>query len=78
MQVVAFRDGKEEKVHFDDIKVGDIVKIKAGMNIPVDGIIIKSSGVAVNESAMTGESDELKKESIPVCKLRQEEKDTEL
>ena len=43
--------------------VGDVLKIKAGMNIPVDGIIIRSSGVQSNESAMTGESDELKKES---------------
>ena len=38
------------------------------MNIPVDGIIIKASGVACNESAMTGESDELKKEGLDVCK----------
>jgi P-type E1-E2 ATPase len=58
--------------------VGDIVKIKAGMNIPVDGIIVKSSGVVVNESAMTGESDELKKENLDICKQRQEEKETEL
>jgi len=57
--------------------VGDIIKIKAGMNIPVDGVIIRSSGVSVNESAMTGESDELKKESLEHCKLRQEEKDSE-
>lgn len=47
------------------------------MNVPVDGIIIRSSGVSVNESAMTGESDELKKESVEFCKHRQEEKDAE-
>jgi magnesium-transporting ATPase (P-type) len=40
------------------------------MNIPVDGIIIRSSGVQANESAMTGESDELKKDSFENCKLR--------
>lgn len=40
------------------------------MNIPVDGIIIRSSGVQANESAMTGESDELKKDSLENCKLR--------
>jgi magnesium-transporting ATPase (P-type) len=39
------RDGKEEPVHYNNIVVGDIVKIKAGMNIPVDGIVIKASGV---------------------------------
>lgn len=57
--------------------VGDIIKIKAGMNVPVDGVIIRGSGVSVNESAMTGESDELKKDSLENCKMRQEEKDAE-
>jgi P-type E1-E2 ATPase len=47
--------------------VGDLVKIKAGMNVPVDGVVYKSSDVAINESAMTGESDELKKESLEIC-----------
>ena len=40
------------------------------MNVPVDGIIIKSSGVMSNESAMTGESDELKKDTFENCKMR--------
>jgi magnesium-transporting ATPase (P-type) len=40
------------------------------MNVPVDGVIIHASGVQANESAMTGESDELKKESLENCKLR--------
>lgn len=61
------RDGKEEKLHYDNILVGDVIKIKAGMNVPVDGIVIRASGVACNESAMTGETDELKKETIDVC-----------
>ena len=47
------------------------------MNLPVDGIIIESSGVQCNESALTGEPDELKKESMESCKLKQEEKDAE-
>lgn len=71
------RNGIEEQIQFDNIVVGDIIKIKAGMNIPVDGIIIQSSGVSVNESAMTGESDELKKEAVEMCKHRLEEKDAE-
>ena len=54
-----------------------MIKIKAGMNIPVDGILIQGSGVTVSEAAMTGESDELKKEGLDSCKLRREEKDQE-
>ena len=75
--MTCLRSGIEEPVHYNNIQVGDIVKIKAGMNVPVDGVIVHSSGVACNESAMTGESDELKKDSVENCKLRQEEKDAE-
>jgi magnesium-transporting ATPase (P-type) len=48
------------------------------MNIPVDGVLFKASGVQCNESAMTGEPDELKKEPLDLCYLRREEKETEL
>ncbi len=58
--------------------MGDILKIKAGMNIPVDGVILHSSGVSISEAAMTGESDELKKESLDLCLQRMEEKLHEL
>jgi magnesium-transporting ATPase (P-type) len=47
------------------------------MNIPVDGILVKGSGVQANESAMTGEPDELKKETLDVCHMRREEKESE-
>jgi P-type E1-E2 ATPase len=72
------RNGKEEVIHHNNIQVGDVCKIKAGMNIPVDGIIIHSSGVQCNEAAMTGESDELKKDAQENCKLREQEKLAEL
>jgi magnesium-transporting ATPase (P-type) len=48
------------------------------MNIPVDGVLVKASGVQCNESAMTGEPDELKKELLDQCYLRRQEKETEL
>ena len=47
------------------------------MNIPVDGIVLHSSGIQCNEAAMTGESDELKKDTFENCLLRKEEKDAE-
>lgn len=49
------RDGKEQKVAISDIKVGDIFFVRAGEQIPCDGIIIEGSS-AINESAITGES----------------------
>jgi P-type E1-E2 ATPase len=61
------RDGKEDRIHYDNILVGDLIKVKAGMNVPVDGLLIKASGIACNESAMTGEADELKKDTMEGC-----------
>ena len=43
------------------------MKLRAGMSIPVDGLLIYGSGILTNEAAMTGESDEQKKESFDHC-----------
>ena len=64
------RDGKEKVIHRNYIKVGDIIKIQNGMNIPVDGVVISGIGVMSDESAMTGESDHLPKESMAKCAER--------
>jgi magnesium-transporting ATPase (P-type) len=48
------------------------------MDVPVDGVAIMASGVLANESAMTGESDELKKEALKFCQERRKEKLAEL
>ena len=58
--------------------MGDVIKIASGMNITVDGIIIQTKGdVKANEAAMTGESDDLEKDTLEKCKEKQEEKDAE-
>lgn len=71
------RDGREVVVHRNDIKVGDIIKIEGGMNIPVDGICIVGIGIMSDESAMTGESDHCSKETVDNCLKRQEEFEAE-
>jgi magnesium-transporting ATPase (P-type) len=48
------------------------------MDIPVDGIIYHSSGVSISEAAMTGESDEMKKDSVEKCFQKREEKQAEM
>ncbi len=48
-------DGIEKEIESKDIKKGDIVVVKGGMNFPADGEVIMGSGSA-DESAITGES----------------------
>ena len=49
------RDGKEITVLTSDIRVGDIISVKPGEAIAVDGIIVSGNGW-VDQSAVTGES----------------------
>lgn len=48
-------DGKEENICVSAIKQGDMVVVKAGEKIAVDGIIVSGSS-SVNQAALTGES----------------------
>jgi len=49
------RNGQEEEVPVDDVLVGDIVIVRPGEKIPVDGVVITGRS-AVDESMLTGES----------------------
>jgi len=54
------RDGKEIDIPVSDVQVGDVLLVRPGEKIPVDGELVEGSS-AVNESMVTGES-------IPVSK----------
>ncbi len=49
------RGGKEEKIPIDDVKVGDLILVRPGERIPVDGVIRKGYS-SVDQSMITGES----------------------
>ncbi len=49
------RDGKEIDVPIEEVVVGDIVIVRPGEKIPVDGLVIEG-GSSVDESMLTGES----------------------
>lgn len=59
--VLVIREDKEVEIESEDIIKGDIILIKPGMNIPVDGSIIEGSS-SVDESSISGESILLEKE----------------
>jgi heavy metal translocating P-type ATPase len=58
------RDGEEIEIPLEEVKVGDLLKVKPGEKIPVDGIIYKGEAV-IDESMITGEP-------IPVEKTKDE------
>jgi len=48
------RDGKEEEIPLEEVQAGDILRVKPGEKIPVDGVLTEGSAV-VDESMITGE-----------------------
>ena len=55
------RNGAMVTVVTDDLVVGDIVQIAAGDTIPADGIYISGNNLKMDESKLTGESDQVEK-----------------
>ncbi|HJS18534.1 MAG TPA: heavy metal translocating P-type ATPase, partial [Anaerolineales bacterium] len=49
------RSGLEVEVPVDDVRVGDVVLVRPGEKIPVDGVVIEGRS-AIDESMLTGES----------------------
>lgn len=53
-EAIVIRDGKALSVSIEDVLIGDVILVKPGGKIPVDGEIIEGSS-AVDESMITGE-----------------------
>ena len=49
------RDGKLEQVDPEEIQVGDIIVVKAGEKVPLDGVVMEGK-TTLNTAALTGES----------------------
>ncbi len=48
------RDGREEEIAIDDVRVGDLVRVRPGAKVPVDGVVAEGQS-AVDEALVTGE-----------------------
>ena len=60
---VAVRDGAEKEIPAADLVVGDYVILEAGRVVPADLALVQTSSLKVNESALTGESVAVEKDS---------------
>ena len=54
-EATVLRDGKEMRIPLQDVQINDLIIVKPGEKIPVDGIITEGF-TAVNEAMITGES----------------------
>jgi Cu+-exporting ATPase len=52
---IVIRNGEEAEINTDEIVQGDIIVIKPGTSIPVDGVVIDGNS-SIDQSAITGES----------------------
>ena len=49
------RNGKEMRIPVEEVQAGEIIIVKAGESVPVDGVVLEGNS-SVDESALTGES----------------------
>ena len=54
-EAVRLADGVEERVPVEAVRVGDVLAVRAGEGVPVDGTLLEGSGT-LDESVITGES----------------------
>ncbi|CUN16045.1 Copper-exporting P-type ATPase A [Blautia hydrogenotrophica] len=52
---VVERDGREQEIPVEQVVAGDVVIVRPGQNVPVDGFILEGS-TSIDEAAITGES----------------------
>ena len=63
-KVNVMRDGKVREIYQEDVTIGDIVPLNAGVVIPADMVLIDSKDLFLNQSAFTGESVPVEKRTI--------------
>jgi cation-transporting P-type ATPase E len=61
-QATVLRDGEELVIDPDEIVRGDLLRVRAGDQVQVDGPVLSASGLSIDEALLTGESDLVRKQ----------------
>ena len=62
-----FRNGVPNQFTSDDLLVGDLIAVNYGDIMAADCLLVEGNGIKMDESALTGESDAMKKEPFQRC-----------
>jgi potassium/sodium efflux P-type ATPase len=65
-ETVVLRDGERQTVPASEVVPGDVLLLQSGDRVPADGRVLRSRGLQTDESALTGESLPVQKDSEPV------------
>nr|XP_041567902.1 plasma membrane calcium-transporting ATPase 3 isoform X6 [Taeniopygia guttata] len=60
-RAAVLRGGRLAQLPVADLVVGDVVQVKYGDLLPADGVLIQGNDLKIDESALTGESDHVRK-----------------
>lgn len=66
VEVVVVRNGEVKRISCKALVVGDVCKMEAGDKVPADALLISGSDVSTNESALTGEPEDVQKTTTAV------------
>jgi len=61
--LTVIRAGNKSEIASSELVVGDLIVLSSGVRVPADGRIIESKGMVVDESALTGESNPVRKDA---------------
>lgn len=59
---IVIRGGKEKEIPSENLVPGDVLVLRSGERVPADCVLLEEKGLLVNESILTGEAKEVKKE----------------
>lgn len=62
-KVTVWRDGQRQAIHVHEVVLNDVIALEPGSKIVVDGTVLQSDALEVDEAALTGESDAVYKEA---------------
>ena len=67
-EIFVQRDGKVMKILTEELVVGDVIILEAGVILPADVRLIETHSLQVEEASLTGESNAIEKDSRVICK----------